>query len=235
MLKVIDMILYAPSSPSTQVPPLQTGDRLSRKEFERRYEVMPEEKKAELLEGVVYVVSSVRAKYHARPHAVIINWLGNYWLATPGTDLLDNSTVRLDPTNEPQPDVLLRLEDGNSLIDRDEYVDGAPELVVEISASSTSRDLKTKFNVYRRNGVQEYLIWETESQEILWYSLQAGDYVLLSADDRGIVCSQVFPGLWLDAPALLSGEFATVMACGQQGLQTPEHTAFKQKLASSQQ
>ena len=95
--------------------------------------------------------------------------------------------------------------------------------------------MKTKFNVYRRNGIQEYLIWKTESQEILWYALHAGDYVLLPADERGIVRSQVFPGLWLDVPALLSGEFATVMAWGQQGLQTLEHTAFKQKLASSQQ
>ncbi len=216
------MVLQSPTSASIQVPPLKTGDRLSRNEFERRYEAMPTGKKAELLEGIVYVVSSVRAKYHARPHAVMMHWLGDYWLATPGTDLLDNSTVRMDPHNEPQPDVLLRLESSNSRIDSDDYVEGSPELVVEISGSTTAWDSSSKFAIYRRNGVQEYLIWKTEAQEILWYSLQAGEYDLLLPDTEGILRSQVFPGLWLDGSALLNSQFSAVMTCGQRGLQTPE-------------
>ena len=226
------MVLQSPAPRSIQVPPLKTGDRLSRAEFERRYEAMPAGKKAELLEGVVHIVSSVRAKYHARPHAVIVAWLSHYWMATPGTDLLDNSTVRMDLRNEPQPDILFRIEGGNSRIDGDDYVEGSPELVVEISGSTTGRDLHSKFAIYRRNGVQEYFIWKTEAREILWYSLQAGQYELLTADADGIVRSRVFPGLWLDVPALLEDQFSTVMACGQRGLQTPEYEAFQQRLTS---
>lgn len=116
---------------------------------------MPKVKKAELIEGVVYMASPVRAKSHSLPHAAIMAWLSACWVATPGVSLLDNATVRLDPDNEPQPDALLRIESaGQSLISEDDYIEGAPELIVEIAASSASYDLYDKKRVYRRNGVR---------------------------------------------------------------------------------
>ncbi len=127
-------------NPTLNIPPLESGDRLTRQEFERRYQVMPQIK-AELIEGVVYVASPVRIANQGRPHAVLVGWLLVYKAATPGVDLADNSTVRLDADNEAQPDALLRLESevgGNSRISEDDYVEGAPELIVEIAASSAS-------------------------------------------------------------------------------------------------
>jgi hypothetical protein len=53
---------------SETIPLLESGDRLSRHEFERRYEVMPHIKKAGLVEGVVYVASPLRFESHAEPH-----------------------------------------------------------------------------------------------------------------------------------------------------------------------
>lgn len=212
----------------TQVPCLENGDHLTRPEFERRYAAMPQVKKAELIEGIVYLPSPVRARQHGRPHALIMGWLGVYWAATPGIDLCDNTTVRLDLDNEPQPDALLRIEGGTSRISEDDYIEGSPELVVEIAASSASKDLHDKLRVYRRNGVQEYLVWQIYEQQLNWFSVQAGEYVLLAADNQGIICSQVFPGLWLAEPALLQGDLAAVLTYLQQGLQIPEHAAFKQ-------
>ncbi len=81
---------------SKLVPILESGDRLTRTEFERRYRLLPEVKKAELVEGVVYIASPVRTKNHAEPHANIILWLGTYKVATPGVMLGDKATVRLD-------------------------------------------------------------------------------------------------------------------------------------------
>ncbi|MEQ8957793.1 MAG: Uma2 family endonuclease, partial [Coleofasciculus sp. C2-GNP5-27] len=124
-------------SPTVSPPPLESGDRLTRIEFERRYQQMPENKKAELIEGVVYVASPVRANRHGKPHAQIIGWLLVYESETPGAYLADNTTVRLDADNEPQPDALLRIEPevgGNSRITEDDYIEGAPELVVEVAA-----------------------------------------------------------------------------------------------------
>lgn len=90
-----------------KLPPLESGDRLTRPEFERRYNEMPPNKKAELIEGVVYVAAAVRIKNHGRPHAQIIGWLAAYWFDTPGVDMGDNTTVRLDADNEPQQSCLV--------------------------------------------------------------------------------------------------------------------------------
>ncbi len=225
------------ASSSTKVPPLESGDRLTRHEFERRYQAMPYIKKAELVEGVVYVASPVRMANHGRPHAALVGWLMVYKAATPGVDLGDNATVRLDADNEPQPDALLRIEPevgGNSRISEDDYVEGAPELIAEIAASSASYDLNDKLNAYRRNGVQEYIVWQMYENRLDWYSLQEGRYVPLEPDAAGVIRSQIFPGLWLVVNALREGNLAEVLAVLQQGLQTAEHQTFVERLSQQQ-
>src|SRR5436853_2583584 len=82
-------------------PPLESGDRLTRYEFERRYNAMPHVKKAELVEGVVYMPSPVRAS-HGSAQGYILAWAGIYCASTPGVKFADNVTVRLDLDNEPQ-------------------------------------------------------------------------------------------------------------------------------------
>ncbi|WP_337884316.1 Uma2 family endonuclease [Fischerella thermalis] len=222
-------------STSANLPPLESGDRLTRYEFERRYQAMPQNIKAELIEGVVYLASPVRARGHGRPHAKIMTWLGTYTAATPGVDLQDNATVRLDADNEPQPDALLRIEPevgGNSRISDDDYIEGTPELIVEIAASSAAYDLNDKLNAYRRNGVQEYIVWQSYENRLDWFNLQQGRYVLREPDTDGIIRSQIFPGLWLVVNALREGNMAEVLAVLQQGLQTAEHQAFVERLRS---
>lgn len=214
-----------------KIPPLESGDRLSRSEFERRYHAMPHLKKAELIEGVVYVASPLRAQAHGSPHAHIITWLGVYESATPGVKCYDNPTVRLDGDNEPQPDAVLRLEqNGRSSISEDDYIEGSPELIVEVAASSASYDLHDKLRVYRRNGVQEYVVWRTYSQQIDCFYLQGGEYQSLTADEQGIFRSQQFPGLWLASEALLSGNLGEVLRVLGQGIDSPEHGEFMASL-----
>lgn len=219
---------------TTYLPPLESGDRLTRQEFERRYHAMPHIKKAELIEGVVYVASPVRARSHGQPHAAIVGWLMVYKAATPGVSLADNATVRLDTDNEPQPDALLRLGSevgGNSQISDDDYIEGAPELIAEIAASSASYDLNDKLNAYRRNGVQEYIVWQIYENHLDWFRLQEGRYVSLEPDAAGVIRSQVFPGLWLCVTALQEGNLAQVLAVLQEGLQAAEHQAFVERLS----
>ena len=219
---------------SLTIPPLENGDKLTRWEFERRYQAMPHLKKAELIEGIVYMASPLRFESHAEPHANIIGWLALYKAATPGVRLGDNATVRLDIDNEPQPDALLRIEKGGqSIISQDDYVEGAPELIVEIAASSASYDVHQKLNVYRRNQVQEYLVWRFYEQEFDWFRLQAGEYIKLETDSDGIIRSQIFPGLWLDKNALLMGDLGKVLVILQRGLETAEHRDFVNKLTAN--
>ncbi|GAB4149416.1 MAG: Uma2 family endonuclease [Cyanobacteria bacterium J069] len=212
------------------MPPLESGDRLTRAEFERRYQATPEHFKAELIEGVVYVASPVRV-FHGNPHFNLITWLGVYSAATPGVSGSDNATTRLDMDNEPQPDALLRIETGGtSTISEDGYIEGAPELIAEIAASSAAIDLGAKQNAYRRNGVQEYLVWQTFENHLSWFRLQAEAYVLIEPDADGIIRSSVFPGLWLDVPALLEGKMMEVLNALQAGLADPAHQAFVAQL-----
>ena len=218
---------------TTQILPLENGDRLTRIEFERRYSAMPKLKKAELIERIVYIGSPVRAKSHGQPHAAIMAILSAYWVATPGVDIGNNSTVRLDLDNEPQPDALLRLEfGGRSIVSADDYVEGSPELIVEIAASSAAYDLHDKKQVYRRNGVQEYVVWQVFENKLDWFSFQSGEYVPLQPDDNGVVRSLVFPGLWLFVPSLLAGEMPEAIALLQLGLTSPEHAQFIELLAN---
>lgn len=219
-----------------QVPPLENGDRLTRPEFERRYKAMPQVKKAELIEGVVYMASPLRFEPHAEPHADLMIWLGNYKVATPGVRLGDNPTVRLDLDNEHQPDAVLLIDSacgGTSYIGADGYLEGAPELAAEIAASSAAIDLGDKKRAYRRNGIQEYLVWQIFDQKLDWFSLQNDDYQSLAVDENGIVRSQRFPGLWLDVAAMLLGDMTRVLAVLQQGLSSPEHQTFVGQLAAA--
>lgn len=215
------------------IPPLESGDHLTRREFERRYNAMPHIKKAELIEGVVYMPSPVRHKSHGRPHSQVMIWLGTYWVATSGVDLGNNTTVRLDIDNEVQPDALLRIEPeqgGNSRISDDDYIEGAPELIVEIASSSAAYDLYDKLKVYRRNGVKEYLVWQTYDERLDWFRLREGEYLLMTPDASGVVHSEVFPGLNLAMEALLKSDLAMVLSELQKGLETAEHEAFVEHL-----
>jgi Uma2 family endonuclease len=217
-----------------QVPYLESGDRLTRQEFERRYTAMPNVKKAELIEGIVYVASPLRFKSHGQPHGNLIGWLWTYKVATPGVELGDNVTVRLDLDNEPQPDVVLIVDEemgGQAHISDDDYIEGAPELVAEVAASSAANDLYDKKRVYRRNGVKEYIVWQIFENKLDWFILENGEYILLELDNQGIIKSHVYPGLWLNVAALLAGEMTQVLAVLQQGLTSPEHQDFVQKLS----
>ncbi|MEB3233295.1 MAG: Uma2 family endonuclease [Leptolyngbyaceae bacterium] len=221
-----------------QVPPLESGDRLPRPEFEHRYTASTHIKKAELIEGIVYVASPLRHTQHGKPHSRVMTWLGIYQALTPGVDLSVEPTVRLDLDNEPQPDAVLFIESavgGQTKLSSDGYIEGAPELIVEIAATSVAIDTGGKKQAYRRNGVLEYLVWHAYENQFEWFRLIDGEYQLLSPDANGVIRSQVFPGLWLSVNALLANQMAQVLEVAQQGITSPEHQAFVEQLGLGQQ
>ncbi len=232
------MVKSLPDHSPLLVPPLESGDRLNRYEFERRYNAMPHLKKAELIEGVVYMPAALRFRSHGQPHGNIIGWLWTYKVATPGVELGDNPTVRLDLDNEPQPDAVLIIEEtygGQSQLSHDDYIEGAPELVVEIAASSATIDLGDKLRAYRRNGVKEYIVWQVYDQQLDWFYLQNGDYLQIPVELDGSLRSRVFPGLWLAVSDLLVGNMTQVLSVVQAGLISSEHAAFVDRLSQENQ
>ena len=193
-----------------RIPLLENGDHLTRDEFERRYDAMPAVK-AELIQGVVYMASPVRTDVHAEPHANLVTWLGLYAFDHPGVHVADNGTVRLDAGSEPQPDAFLRYEGGQSRISDTGYTEGAPELAIEISASTASFDLHEKKNMYLAAGVCEYIVWRVFDDELDWFILRNGEYELLEPDESGIIESEVFPGLRMHVRELVAGNYATAL------------------------
>jgi len=233
------MAVALQSLPSTEqkriVPPadpLENGDLLTAGEFLRRYEAMPHLKKAELIEGVVYMGSPVRL-IHAQPDTLIQGWLFTYSAYTPGTLAAGNATVRLDADNVPQPDALLRVLPecgGRCRIDSEGLLEGPPELIVEIAASSASIDLRDKLRVYRRSGVREYLVWRTVENRFDWFVLEGDQYQPNQPDAQGLLQIRVFPGLCLKLEDLLAQNSPQILQTLQAGLETPAHAAFVAKL-----
>lgn len=220
-------------SAARAVPELENGDRLTRVEFERRYDAMPDLKRAELIEGVVYMPSPVRLDRHGNQHIHLSTWIGVYESVTPGVKAGGDSSVRLDLDNMPQPDVLLLIParaGGQARVSGDGYVEGAPELIAEVASSSVSYDLGPKLDAYRRNGVREYLVWRVLDGAFDWFELREGRYEPQTPDAEGFLKSAVFPGLWLDPRALLAGDLARVLAVLNQGTASAEHAEFVKKL-----
>jgi Uma2 family endonuclease len=217
------------------IPPLNAGDHLSRAEFERRYTAMPKVKKAELVEGIVYMPSPVSVQ-HGESHAFIIGWLLTYAATTPGIRLLDNTSLRLDTRNEVQPDAMLLVDEahgGRCRVAEDGLVQGSPEFVAEVATSSVAYDLHSKLRAYQRNGVQEYLVLLTYEQRIVWYVLAAGKYVPLQPNEDGVLRSRAFPGLWLDPIRFWNGDINGLLTVLGQGLESVEHAEFMTRLQAS--
>ena len=218
-----------------RLEPLENGESLTAPEFMRRYEAMKDVKKAELIEGTVYMPSPVRFSVHSLQDSLIQGWLVTYASETPGTQAGANGTVQLDLDNVPQPDAALRITEecgGSSRLDKKGYVTGPPELVVEIAASSSSIDLHDKLRAYRRNGVKEYLVWRTTEGAFDWFILGEGDYEPQLPDAKGICASVAFPGLILNVPALLDLNGAAVLATLRHGPKSRAHKLFVNELRS---
>jgi Uma2 family endonuclease len=217
-------------------PPLEPGDVLTAPEFRRRAAASPHIKRAELIDGVVYVSQPVSAGSHGTPHSRLTTVLQLYAADTPGVEIAVDSTIRVDLENEPQPDVMLYIEreSGGSvrLVDGG-YVEGTPEFVAEISASSTSYDLHQKLELYRRAGVREYVVWRTRDRAFDVFVLTAGRFDRAAVDDAGVWRSSALPGLWLNLRALLRDEFSVARATVDSGLDSAAHRDFVALLASN--
>ncbi len=224
-----------PSSPPVAaLPPLETGDHLSQPEFHARYERMPEDVKAELIGGVVYMQSSLK-RAHGRSHSLLMHWLASYEDETPGVETYDNATTIMHEDSEPQPDGCLLITPecgGQTIFTADDYLQGAPELIYEIASSSESIDLHAKKLDYQRAGVKEYIVVALRQQRVFWFTHRQGHFEECLLESDGVYRSHVFPGLWLDPVALLALDGKRLLSVLRAGLATNEHSLFAQQLAN---
>jgi len=209
---------------------LQSGDHMTREEFHRIYEKMPEDFKAELVGGVVFVSPPLRVG-HSDHHVPLVTIFFAYEGNTPGVQSGDNAAVLLSKKSEVQPDVLMRIRPefgGRSKTSQEDYFEGPPELIAEIAHSTQSIDLHAKRQDYARHGVLEYLVLSVKERQLKWFDLQANKE--LTADADGVCRVRTFPGLWINVEGLLRRDYHQLMATLKLGLETPEHAAFVRQL-----
>jgi hypothetical protein len=214
------------------LPLLISGQRLDQPTFHERYEAMPPETRAELVGGVVYMPSPMRGDHGETEHT-LGGWLFHYQLKTPGVKGASGATIKLNQEGEPQPDRLLfiaRELGGQLAVDSEGYFLGAPELIVEISRSSRAYDLGSKKADSERAGVLEYPVVELDPDRIHWFIHRDDRFEDLPPGTDGIYRSEVFPGLWLDPHALYAEDLDRLIEVLDQGIATPEHTAFIARL-----
>ena len=225
------MLTASPARPRKHqpLPMLENGYRLTTAEFLRRWEALPQIKKAELIDGTVYMAPPLRADSHAEPDGLTHLWLGYFASQSAGVKFYSNPTLILDGNNAPQPDSVLCFtpaNGGRACVNKKGYLTGAPELICEISSSSAALDMNDKLDSYRRSGVQEYIVWLTGERRLCWFVLEDGKYIPL-VERNGILKSRVFPGLALDVEALLSLDGARVLAVQQRSLAKPKRKRTK--------
>ncbi len=230
-----NLFTSAPMAPPP-VLPLEDGDHMTVEELLRRWDALPEEWKAdhkhvELIDGVVRIMPPISGG-HAGPHFDFLGFTSAYCWATPGVLGGAPASIILDGKTMPEPDGFLAIDPncgGRIRYDERRNIHGAPELLTEISSSSVSFDLHTKKEIYRKFEVKEYVVWRVKEKAIDWFILRGDQFEPLPAAD-GICRSEVFPGLWLAADALIAGDFARVQRVLQEGLASAEHRAFVERL-----
>jgi Uma2 family endonuclease len=232
MLRIIPRI-SEPIPGELDPPPLEPGDHLDQKTFHARYEAMPENIKAELIGGVVYMPAAMKRR-HGRHHVLLIRWLSEYEEYTPGVEAYDNTTTIMADDSEPQPDaalIILPERGGQMTFTEDDYLKGAPELAVEVASSTESYDLHSKKRDYERAGVREYLVVALRQRKVFWFRNQDGMFHEIPPESDGVLRSSAFSGLWLDPEALLSLQSRRVMEVLRQGMATPEHEKYVKRLS----
>ena len=216
------------------VPSLEPGDHLDQPSFHARYREMPEDVKAELIGGVVFMSAALR-RQHGRSSGLLVRWLGAYEDDTPGVEVYDNATTIIGDDSEPQPDACLIVQPecgGQMRVTDEDYLQGAPELVGEVAPSTEAYDLHSKKRDYERAGVREYVVIALRQQTVFWFVNRGGKFEQQLPDADGVIRSQLFPGLWLDPTALVGLNGRRLLEVLRQGLATSEHAAFAAQLAA---
>lgn len=223
-------------SAAVALPPLESGDHLSQKEFHSRYEMMPEDATAELIGGIVYMQSALK-RSHGRFHNLLMHWMGSYENYTWGVEAYDNTTTIMGDKSEPQPDgcLIISPERGGQMrFTEDDYLQGAPELIGEIASSSESIDMHGKKRDYELAGVKEYVVVALRAKKIHWFVNRGGAFIEVSCHGDGCYHSEAFPGLWLDTVAFLTLDRQQLLTALGVGLATEEHAQFVAKLRDHQ-
>jgi Uma2 family endonuclease len=179
-------------------PSIQEANASGLVTFEKFYEIVEENVKADLLDGKI-----IRDSPAIPRHSHVVTRLGR--LIGDFAEKFDigevfgaTASVRLSKYQGPEPDVFF-IRKSRLRIMGEKYIDGPPDLCVEvISKSSRKIDRGRKFVLYAEHGVKEYWIVDPLRNTVEFYENHDGAWVEIKPDERGRLHSKVLPGFWFN-------------------------------------
>lgn len=189
-LKALEQVLKEVPSPWPELVHESESAYGTKKQGEytlKDYYRMPEEQRVELIDGVIYDMSSPTS-VHQLIAGFIHSRLLTYVSGRKGECLpiIAPIDVQLDCDDKTmvQPDLVIVCE-RDKVINRCIY--GAPDFVLEILSPSTrKKDMVTKLNKYMNAGVREYWMIDPDKKNILVYDFEHDNYPVIYGFDAKV-------------------------------------------------
>lgn len=184
---------------------------------EEFYSLVPDDQKADLLDGVIYLASpDSRRANNLTGFLFSLLAMYNDAKAIGGAVFITRFAFRLSKYCAPEPDVAYVRPERVHLVHEGGMREG-PDIAVEVvSRESRQRDYRRKKQVYQKAGVEEYWIIDPLEDRTEFHRLEQGRYKLVPLEANHLFRSQVLPGFWLDVNWLLSWPLPNPYACLQQ-------------------
>ena len=163
------------------------------------YAVLPDEPRCELIYGRFYLSPSP-IRLHQFMVMRIWRILDDLAEAVGGEALVAPMDVHLADHTVAQPDVLYVSPERREILQ--DWIEGAPDLVVEVLSPSTARmDRLLKLNRYAEGGVREYWLVDPAARTIE-FLVNDGEHFVVHAQDGGSWTSPAVAGVKLDIDAV---------------------------------
>jgi len=135
--------------------------------------------KYEIIDGVLFMVPPPAIKHQSSSISLVVKMYNHADKYDLGKVLEAPCGVQLPKQPVPvEPDILFIKKERLNIIGEN-YVEGAPDLIVEIlSPSNPNYDRQTKFNLYQQSGVKEYWLVDYRSKTVEIFNLIANRYLL---------------------------------------------------------
>ncbi len=180
---------------TTSKPKIRTGARLSLAEFLALGET---DQRMELVDGLLYIMPTATKDHQFLMFALrrrLEDHLDNFDIP-PFEVHHDITTILSEETQRAvEPDVVVILA-GRYDIGGARWVEGAPDIAIEILSADRNRDLVLKRQLYAEAGVREYWIFDPANDTVLPLELRGDQYVeLATLTAADTLTTALLPGL----------------------------------------
>lgn len=163
-----------------------------------QYEALPEDRRVEVFDGVIYDMSSP-SQIHQAISMQLSTVINNYILSKQGLCSIFNAPFDVKLSDSPliivQPDIMI-VCDKNKLDEK--RCNGAPDFIIEIvSPGNPSDDYIRKLYYYKSHGVREYWIVDPK-RKIITVNYFEGNIVSVQYPFDSVIKVNIYEDLYIN-------------------------------------